>query len=340
MSILRYLVIFSVIYVCDAFGISSLYLNRRESLFLAAGSPLLFTNEKPICVIGGSGETGRECVKFLAEQGKRVRSISRTSFDVRNINDGYQKNVESLNLDLKRDNIDDVIKGSSSVIFLANAKKKFKYIKSDMEEFQNYEDIDVIGVKKVVDACVKKNIRRFIYVSATCRSCLSDESQEYDKISGIECENCISKQMSENIIKKTGLDYTIVRIGFLINGENRGPKELELTQDYTKSGMISRYDLANICINAIDDKNTIKTTFEAYYRDTTQPYDVKESITKCTNLGKSVEECFFGSSFKDEKPKSIEDVRNKPIKGSLFTTGNEFSGESWYEIFKDLKKDR
>ncbi len=314
----------------NSFSMSNLYLNRRDSLFLAAGSPLLLNKDKHISVIGGSGETGRECVKKLQEKGENVISISRTKID----------NVENYNADIRKDNLDKAIKDSSSVIFLANAKKKFKFIKSDIEEFQNYEDIDVIGLKNVIKSCKKYDISRLIYVSATCRSCLMDDHMpEYDKISGIECENCRSKIMGENIVKTADLDYTIIRIGYLINGEDRGPKELELTQDYSKSGMISRYDLANICVETINNKNTFKTTFEAYYKDTTQPYDIKESITKCSNLGKSLEECFFGSEFKDQKPKSIEEIRKKPIKGSLFTTGKEFSGDTWNEIFKDLKKD-
>ena len=103
--------------------------------------------------------------------------------------------------------------------------------------------------------------------------------------------------------------------------------------------MISRVDLANLCIRSLENDKTSRTTFEAYYRDSTQPYDVKESLSKCTALGKSVEECFFGSSFKDRKPDNIEDVRKNPIKGSIFTTGEEYSGGSWEELFGSLKKD-
>jgi len=341
MKMLRFFLLLCLLNNGICFSMNSLYLNRRESLLLAANAPLLLNKQNAISIIGGNGETGKECVKILAEQGKNVKSISRTGFDFRDIDNNYKKYIEDIKIDIKSNELGNVIKDSSSVIFLANAKKKFKYIKSDVEEFQNYEDIDVFGLKKVVKACIKNNISRFIYVSASCRSCLDDNTLEYDKICGIECENCLTKQMGENIIKNSNLDYTIVRIGYLINGENRGPKEIELTQDYSKSGMISRYDLANICIESINDKNTIQTTFEAYYRDTTQPYNVKESITKCTNLGKSLEECFFGSEFKDgNKPKNLEELRKIPIKGSLFTTGQEYSGDSWSELFKDLKKNK
>lgn len=303
-------------------------------------------NHKYITVIGANGETGKECVRILTEEGKHVRAVSRKPVDIDIVHDN--KLVEYISLDIKdrksENKLSDTLRGSSAVLFLANAKRKYKYIKTDVEEFQNYEDIDVYAMQNVVRSCIKHRVPRLVYVSGSCRSCLADTRVDYDKICGLECEHCIAKQIGENIIRKEyvkqkGIDYTIIRVGYLFNGVNRGVKEIELNQDYTKSGMISRTDLADLCIRSIDDNKTARTTFEAYYRDSTQPYDVKESLSKCTAMGKTVEECFFGSSFKDRKPENIEDVRKNPVKGSLFTTGNEFNGDTWDELFGSLKKD-
>lgn len=323
--------------------------NRREFVQLTSGLAsglIVGSNEKmPICIIGANGESGRECLKLLDERREEVKAFSRKPIDLDDLGIINKNLIHNINFDMRDKNrLDKEMKGVSSVIFLANAKKKYRYFKSDTDSFQNYEDIDVYALKNVVDNCVKYKIPRLVYVSASCRSCNEYEGTQVDKICGIECENCNTKQTAEKIIKNAytnqgDIDYTIVRVGYLINGENRGAKEIEINQDYTKSGMISRIDLANICLNAIHDKNTARTTFEAYYRDTTQPYDVKESLRKCRNLGKSVEECFFGSSFKDSKPKDLDEVRNTPIKGSLFTTGKEYNGETWNDLFKDLKKD-
>lgn len=304
-------------------------------------SPLL-PQENPICVIGANGETGRECVRLLTENKKHVRAVSYKPLSKEDFNNKYIQNIQA---DIRDPtNINNIIKGTSSVIFLANAKKKYRYIKTDTEQFQNYEDIDILALKNIAKTCIKYSIPRLVFVSATCKSCLTNTNADIDKICGIECENCITKQAGENIIRDlykgvTNADYTIVRIGYLFNGENRGPSEIEINQDFTKSGMISRTDLANICINTVSNPLTARTTFEAYYKDTTQPYDVKDSLQMCTNLGKSVEECFFGSAYKNKKPKSMEEVRKQPIQGSLFTTGNEYQGNSWNDLFKDVKKD-
>jgi nucleoside-diphosphate-sugar epimerase len=332
-------------------------MSRRDTFQLVSGTAIgqLLPQQQPVCVIGASGQTGTECVKQLAKQHKPVRAVSRQFINPANLQDldavslSY---IQDLNVDIKNPSaIDSIIKGTSSVIFLANAKKYNRYVKSDTEEFQNYEDIDMYALKNILKACTKYEIPRLVYVSASCRSCLADPTLDIDKMSSIKCENCITKQSGENIIRQhystnKGPSYTIIRIGYLIStvysgneDMTRGIRDLEINQDYTKSGMISKYDLANVCINAAKSPLTAATTFDVYYRDTTQPYDVKDSLNRCTNLGKSMEECFFGSSFKNGKPKDLEEARRTPMKGSIFTTGYESSGQTWNELFGNLKKD-
>lgn len=334
------ILLFDLLTCSSCFNVNNLFITRRNALILPSAFILHQEQKPPICVIGANGETGRECVKLLTENKQNVRAVSRKALEIEDKN--Y---VENLQIDIRDPTkIEGVVKGTSAVIFLANAKKKYRYFKTDTEQFQNYEDIDIYALQNIADACIKHTVPRLVYVSASCRSCQIDGSSDIDKISGIECENCMTKQAGENILRKTyenvkNADYTIVRVGYIFNGENRGAKDIELNQDFTKSGMISRTDLANICIQSVANPSTSRTTFEAYYRDTTQPYDVKDSLQKCTNLGKTVEECFFGSEYKDKKPESMEEVRKKPIRGSLFTTGNEYQGSDWQELFKDLKKD-
>jgi len=342
------LLLLSIISSTNAFNMRCSMLDRRDAIYLAAGAGAAASFNKkpaPICVIGANGETGKECVRLLAAQHQPVRAVSRKFTDTLSLPSSDL--IETVSLDIKDSKaVSSVIRDASAVIFLANAKKIYRYFKSDIEEFQNYEDIDIFALKNIAKSCIQYNVPRLVYVSASCKSCQADDRLDIDKISGIECENCLTKQAGENIIRqlytkannpKTA--YTIVRVGYLFNGENRGAEAIEINQDYTKSGMISRTDLANICINSINTPETAKTTFEAYYRDTTQPYDVKDSLNRCMILGKSVEECFFGSEYKNKKPKSMEEIRKTPIKGSLFTTGKEYNGESWKELFKDLQKD-
>lgn len=342
--------LFFITYVTNinSFSLNSLVLNRRDFFQKSASAsafsmvPSVFNQDKPICIIGASGETGIECIKILSERNKKVRAVSRKGVE-------GNKNVENIQYDIRNaTGLDNIIRGTSSVIFLANGKKKPQFSRKYIESSQTYEEIDVSALTNVVKSCVKNNIKRFVYVSASCKSCMIDPDTAVDKISGIECENCRSKQTGEGIIRdiyssvhSSGkkIDYTIIRVGFLINGDKRKINEIEINQDFTKSGMLSREDLATLCIDAIDIPKAGGKTVEAYYKDTTQPFDVKESLDKCTGLGKSIEECFFGSEYKDKKPTDMEEVRKKPIKGSLFATGNEYLGEELIEMFEKTKSD-
>jgi hypothetical protein len=50
-----------------------------------------------------------------------------------NANNNY---IQSIQADIRDPaNINNIIEGTSSVIFLANAKKKYRYIKTDTEQF-------------------------------------------------------------------------------------------------------------------------------------------------------------------------------------------------------------
>ena len=63
------------------------------------------------------------------------------------------------------------------------------------------------------------------------------------------------------------LSYTIVRPGMLSPGEKRGYKEVEFNQCVSKSGIISRIDLADVLVSAAETDNGARKTFEVYYKD-------------------------------------------------------------------------
>lgn len=346
-------IIISLIFMQSTSAYMVPFINRRDAI-IAASSVLLLPPQnaiKPVCVIGASGATGTECVKALVSENQHVRAVSRTP--MKELDIPNRQLIEEINIDIKdKSKIDSIIKSTSAVIFLANAQKYQRYATSQISPQQSYEDIDVHALKNIATACIYHKVPRLVYVSASCRSCSAYPEEDIDKMSGITCDNCRSKQQGEEIIKTlyknvptaTSIDYTIIHTGFIINtgsyqGEQRGVKEIELNQDFTKSGMISKYDLADICINAARSKNTARTTFEAYYRDSTQPYDIKESLNKCMAGGTSMEECFFGSAFRNTKPKDLEDIRNAPLKGSIFSTGFEHVGDTYADIFRKLVKD-
>jgi hypothetical protein len=122
-------------------------------------------------------------------------------------------------------------------------------------------------------------------------------------------------------------------------GEKRGYKEVEFNQGVSKSGIISRIDLADILVSSAETDNGARKTFEVYYKDTAQPVDMFKSLKTCKEMGKSVKECFFGEGYNDTSTLSIDKMLNTSIKGTIFPSGNEVSGYNYAKMLSLLKKD-
>jgi len=325
----------------DTYNLGSLLsqkYSRKNLITTGLGMPLIikhvnFEKNNDVIVVGGTGYLGGDIIRELNKNKVSVLSLSRNPYELGNLTYKSLVNYKSVDIsDFK--SLQNIFKGAKNVIFAANAKKRN----------QDYNDVHNIGLSNVAVECINSNIKKLVVVSATCNRCKENEDIKIDNTCGLKCEDCLAKQMGEDNVREIYRNqlnsYTICRAGFLSLGERRGIREIEINQDYTKSGIISRMDLADVCINAMNNKNTAFTTFETYYRDTAQPYDIKVSLDLCKQNNKSVEECFFGEEFKTKKPKQLDEVLKSKIKGSLFATGNEYIGNNWNELFKNLKKDK
>jgi len=122
-------------------------------------------------------------------------------------------------------------------------------------------------------------------------------------------------------------------------GERRGPQEVEFNQGISKSGIISRMDLADILVSASATDNGSKKTFEVYYKDTAQPVDMYKSLKSCKELGHSIKECFFGEGYNETEPLTIDRIMKMPQTGSIFISGSEVLGNDYKEMLSKLKKD-
>ena len=79
------------------------------------------------------------------------------------------------------------------------------------------------------------------------------------------------KLKGENTLRTSGLNYTIIRPSTLTD-EPGGKSALRLMQgDQAVDGQISRNDLAAVCLAALDDISTYRTTFEVIAEQGTPP---------------------------------------------------------------------
>ena len=329
---------------------------------------------KRAVVFGASGYTGGDTVRALLEKGFDVVAVTRRKV---NIVDREHAKINTLVIDnikdknkvtsaiadvINEDSLKNIMKKADSVIYCAASRPKVKLTGTpgtksydDMKKNEddgviaepsyNVEDIGLVNVAKEAIRC---GVKRLVIVSSICAKCQKGKEDYGEAIDRgfASCDSCFKKQVGEERIRilyehtPSDMTYTIVRPGMLSPGERRGVKEVEFNQGVSKSGIISRMDLADVLVAAADTNNGAKKTFEVYYKDTAQPVDMYQSLKTCKEMGKSVKECFFGEDYKnDNEPLSIDKMLKNPVKGVIFPSGNEVSGDDYKIMLKKLKVD-
>ena len=273
---------------------------------------------------------------------------------------------------LKPETIKGIMKDAESVIFCAASRPKVKVIATPgidlSKKNMNYkvfaalevnipiiaepsDNVEDIGLVNVAEEAIRSNVKRLIIVSSICAKCQkNDDSTGNGYGEPIDrgfasCDACYKKQTGEERVRilyekaPKHLSYTIVRPGMLSPGERRGVSEVEFNQGISKSGIISRLDLADILVSAASTDNGAKKTFEVYYKDTAQPVDMYKSLKTCKELGHSIKECFFGEGYNETEPLTIEKIMKMPQTGSIFISGTEVLGNNYKDMLNKLKKD-
>ncbi|KAL3927114.1 MAG: hypothetical protein SGARI_005413, partial [Bacillariaceae sp.] len=114
------------------------------------------------------------------------------------------------------------------------------------------------------------------------------------------------------LYKDSKLAYTVVHPGGLTEEPARGVTAMELNQGDEKSGHISRFDVAKLCVEStLYTDSTDKTTYECYDADTGKPLQ---------SVGAS-------------------NIMKKKVDPAEFVTGKEPCGQSYKELFAGLEKD-
>ena len=330
-----------------------------------------------VVVFGASGYTGGDTIRALLEKNISVVAVTRRKVDIVDrehaklntlvIDDLDKKNsITSVIADvINPDTLLGIMKDADAVIFCAASRPKVKVIatpgvdiskktmKYDANEAiaEPSDNVEDIGLVNVAEEAIRSNVKRLIIVSSICAKC-----QKNDDTSGngygeaidrgfASCDACYKKQTGEERVRilyekaPKHLSYTIVRPGMLSPGERRGAEEVEFNQGISKSGIISRLDLADILVSASETDNGAKKTFEVYYKDTAQPVDMYKSLKTCKELGHSIKECFFGEGYNETEPLTMERIMKMPQTGSIFISGTEVLGNNYTKMLDKLQKD-
>jgi uncharacterized protein YbjT (DUF2867 family) len=199
-----------------------------------------------VLVFGGTRATGLEVVKTLKAKGDQVTVFVRPSSDVAALTKLGVKTVTGDAL-----NLEDVKKAAAS--------GKFRAIVSSLGGKRGEPRPDFEGTKNIVDAAKAAGITRVVLVTAigTGDSIKAVSEQTLKVLGPVYAE----KVKGEDYLKASGLTYTIIRPGGLLNLPATG--DGMLTEDITVGGDITRADLGALTASAIDDATTFNKVYSA-----------------------------------------------------------------------------
>jgi nucleoside-diphosphate-sugar epimerase len=333
---------------------------------------------KKVAVFGASGYTGGDTVRTLLNKNINVVAITRRNVEIVDRNNAKSNTLVIDNIKdkdkikkvvgvdvIKPETLEGILYGCDAVIYCAASRPAVKITgtpgteaynkmlnntnanKANGEIAEPSSNVEDIGLVNVAKEAIKANVKRLIIVSSICAKCQLGKEDYGEAIDRgfASCDSCYKKQTGEERVRilyknvPENMSYTIVRPGMLSPGERRGPMEVEFNQGVSKSGIISRIDLADVLVAAAKTNKGAQKTFEVYYKDTAQPVDMYKSLKTCKEMGKSVKECFFGEGYNNTEPLSIDKMLNTTIKGTIFPSGNEVSGDNYEKMLNSLTKD-
>ena len=213
----------------------------------STGTSVAGDEQKVVLVAGATGGTGRAVVKGLGEQGYQVRAFVRDEKKARVVlgdDIGYAvgdvREIDSISAAL--DDVDYIISAIGS---------------SPSDKANNPEAVDYGGVKNLADAASGTGVQQIVLVS-------SSGATQKDHFLNKTFDNILDwKFKGEEALRASGVPYTVVRPGGLVNRPG-GKLKAVFVQGDTTTGIISREDVALICIAALQNPAALNKTFETF----------------------------------------------------------------------------
>jgi uncharacterized protein YbjT (DUF2867 family) len=205
-----------------------------------------------VLVAGASGRAGRYVVQRLKEQGIPFRAMTRSRAEAEKRLGPDFAGVDWVECDVRNPaQVAAAMRGVTRVISVIGANQ----VGGD----NSAEFVDYGGVKNLVDAAAAERVERFVLLTAIG---VTDPQHPFNKAT----KGALGwRYKGEEYLRSSGLDYTIVRPGGLVN-EPAGQKGLRLEQGDNWRPLLrstlSRDDLALVLIESLRQPGARNVTFE------------------------------------------------------------------------------
>ena len=211
-----------------------------------------------ILVAGATGRTGRIIVHKLSQQGFKPRVLVRDLSEAQAL---WGDAVSYYQGDVRE--VDTLLPATSGVKTLISAVGTSSPVGKNCPKRVDYE-----GIANLVTAASAGEVERFILISSIA---VTHSNHPMNCFGGI----LEWKFKGEEVLRASQMDYGIIRPGGLKDTPG-GERRLIFSQGDSLLGMLSRSDLAEICLQAVQYPQPLRVTFEVIeaepeYSGQTQP---------------------------------------------------------------------
>jgi len=206
-------------------------------------------NAKSIVVVAGAtGRTGRLIVAELLNRGYSVRALARSAA---NATLPRQEGMEIAEADLAAsESLERALSGATFLISAIGSKKPFSSKENNA--------VDNMGNQNLAKAALKKGLQHMVVISSIGAG---DSRYAINLLFRLLMTPVLRmKEKSEEFIRGCGINYTIIRPGGLSDKEL--PGKVSFGEGGKISGMVSRQEIAIVCVDALSTPSMKNRTFE------------------------------------------------------------------------------
>ena len=233
----------------------------------SAGSGMPSKLGGDIAVLGASGRTGGEIVRFCVATGRAVRACTRSGeIDAVALLGAESPLVICVSADVtKPDTLGAAVAGASAVIFTITAPA-----------FGSPREVDWIGLESTARACIENSVPRLVLISGAGVTKQGSPAYRFLNRFGGRMDAKLAGESALRVLYASappGITYTIVRPSGLRDADwaaklpARGPEALEVNQGDEVAGSISRADVAAVAVECATMASAAGSTFEVYDLD-------------------------------------------------------------------------
>lgn len=191
-----------------------------------------------ILFLGANGGVGHYAVEQLKEDGQEVTAAYRKEEQVSKAKEeGYQAEL----VDVEKDTIDDLakkFKGFEQVVFSVGSGGSTGADKTII--------VDLDGAVKAIEASKQADVKHFVMVST-----FDSRREAFDSVPELK-PYTIAKHYADNHLRDSGLHFTIVHPGALLDDSGTG--KVTIASQLEEAGSVPREDVASVIVKVLTNE--------------------------------------------------------------------------------------